>query len=157
MFVQALHFFVDCQQKGWVDALPRVRFTIMNTKNEPTGFTLFELRMGRNLWLIPSLVPRMANTDKDTNAQEIIQRFELGCNEARDALISVKTKQAHYANQHRQPENNYADGDYVMLSTLRRQRNYMQNGDGRTEIHAATLGWKIPSNCCTPRVLNVSH
>ena len=87
----------------------------MNTKNEPTGFTPFELRMERNPGLIPYLFPRMANTDKDTNAQEIIQPFELGCSEVQDALISVKTKQARYANQHRQPENSYADGDYVML------------------------------------------
>ena len=33
---------------------------------------------------------------------------------------------------HRRPEDAFQKGDYVMLSTMHRCRNYMQRGDGRT-------------------------
>lgn len=131
--VQALRFFVDRQQKGWVNVLPRVHFTIMNTHNESTGFSPFQLRMGRNPRIIPPLVP--ASDSKNAEhimACEIIQCLELDCNEARDALISAKVKQAHYANKSRLPEDTYKVGDFVMLSTLHCRREYMQRNDGRT-------------------------
>lgn len=40
---QAIRYHVDRQQKGWVKALPRVRFGIMNTVNRSTGFSGFQL------------------------------------------------------------------------------------------------------------------
>jgi transposase InsO family protein len=44
---QALRYFVDRHQTGWVAALPRVRFNIMATKNASTGYTPFHLHLGR--------------------------------------------------------------------------------------------------------------
>jgi hypothetical protein len=40
---QALRYHVDRHQKGWVKALPLVRFNIMNTVNSSTGFSPFQL------------------------------------------------------------------------------------------------------------------
>jgi hypothetical protein len=36
--VQALHFHVDRNQSGWAQALPQVRFNLMNTVNVSTGY-----------------------------------------------------------------------------------------------------------------------
>lgn len=130
--IQALRYFVDRQQKGWVDALPRVRFAIMNTKNESTNFSPFELRMGRSPRIIPPIVPNPHPSTEQASAFEIIQKLDLDCTEARDALIYAKVNQAHFANQHRSPEEVYQVGDFVMLSTRNRRRDYMQQGDGRT-------------------------
>ena len=40
--IQAIHFHVERNQKGWVQALPRVQFNIMNTVNKSTGFSPFQ-------------------------------------------------------------------------------------------------------------------
>ena len=44
--IQCLHFRVERDQKGWVKALLKVRFDIMNTINKSTGFSPFQLRFG---------------------------------------------------------------------------------------------------------------
>ena len=43
---QCLHFHVQRNQKGWVRALPRVCFHIMNSVNASTGFLPFQLHIG---------------------------------------------------------------------------------------------------------------
>jgi hypothetical protein len=53
---QSLRYHVVRKQKGWVRALPCVRFEMMNTLNASTGFSGFELRMGRSPRLIPSSI-----------------------------------------------------------------------------------------------------
>ena len=45
---QILRFHVDRNQTGWLRSLPRVRFAIMNTVNKSTGYSPFQLRMGRS-------------------------------------------------------------------------------------------------------------
>lgn len=44
---QILHFHVNRNQTGWLRSLPRVRFAIMNTVNKSTGYSPFQLCMGR--------------------------------------------------------------------------------------------------------------
>ncbi len=46
--IQCICFMVDCDQQGWVNALPKVRFNIMSTLNASTGFTPFQLRFGKS-------------------------------------------------------------------------------------------------------------
>jgi hypothetical protein len=53
---QALCFHVARNQTGWVRALPRVCFDMMNTVNVSTGFSGFQLRMGRSPRVIPPLI-----------------------------------------------------------------------------------------------------
>jgi hypothetical protein len=45
---QSLRYYVDRNHKGWVRALPRVHFHIMNTMNASTGFSPFQLHLGRS-------------------------------------------------------------------------------------------------------------
>jgi len=46
---QCLRYHVTWNQKGWVHVLLRVRFAIMNTVNKSTGFSPFQLHLGRSL------------------------------------------------------------------------------------------------------------
>jgi len=50
---QCLHYHVQRNQKGWVAALPLIRFQIMNSVNGSTGYSGFQLLMGRSPRLIP--------------------------------------------------------------------------------------------------------
>src|SRR5271168_3994314 len=54
---QSLRFHVERNQKGWVRALPQVRFHIMSSINRSTGFSPFHLRFGRSPRIIPPLIP----------------------------------------------------------------------------------------------------
>ena len=45
---QCLRFHVERNQKGWVRAIPRIRFHIMATINKSTGYSPFHLRFGRS-------------------------------------------------------------------------------------------------------------
>jgi hypothetical protein len=40
---QCICYHVRCNQKGWVRALPRIRFDIMNSVNASTGFLNFQI------------------------------------------------------------------------------------------------------------------
>jgi hypothetical protein len=46
--IQCIHFAVEHDQLGWVKALPKIRFDIMNTINCSIGFTPFQLHFGRS-------------------------------------------------------------------------------------------------------------
>ena len=77
---QCLRFHVERNQKGWVRALPRVRFDIMNTVNASTGLTHFEMHIGRHPRRIPPLVPdslpsSLAGTAEAFSAQKHLQTF----------------------------------------------------------------------------------
>jgi hypothetical protein len=70
---QALRYHVEQNQLGWVRALPRIRFDLMNTVNKSTGFTPFQLRMGRSPRIIPPLVPAKSSaTVTDIDAWHVI-------------------------------------------------------------------------------------
>jgi hypothetical protein len=57
MLNQAVRYHVRRNQKGWVRALPLIRFNMMNMINAFTGMSGFQLRMGRQPRMIPPLVP----------------------------------------------------------------------------------------------------
>ncbi|PBK68393.1 hypothetical protein ARMSODRAFT_887842 [Armillaria solidipes] len=62
----------------------------MNTVNASTGFSGFQLCMGRSPRLIPPLVPDMlapATTKKDFSAAQIIKRILTDTDIAKDNLI----------------------------------------------------------------------
>ena len=70
---QALHYHIERNQMGWVCALPKIHFDIMNTVNKSTGFTPFQLRMGRSLRIIPPLVPaKLSATVTDIDVWHVI-------------------------------------------------------------------------------------
>jgi hypothetical protein len=129
---QALRYYVERSQKGWVKALPKVRFDFMNTVNASTGFSPFQLHLGRSPRLLPPLVPlaRVSGTE-DCTAHAFLERLHMDMLEARDTLLASKVSQAASKNIHRSAEPSYQVGDLVWLSTKHRRREYMQKGDGR--------------------------
>lgn len=55
--VQALRYFVDHKQKGWVKALPLVTFNIRNSLNASSGFSMFKLKTEHCPRVMPPLEP----------------------------------------------------------------------------------------------------
>jgi len=100
---QSLRYHVDRNQKGWVKALPRIRFAIMNTVNASTGFSPFQLLMGRSPRLIPPLapsetknIPHMLPETKPVTA--LIESIAFDVMQAQDNLLAAKVAQSEFAN-----------------------------------------------------------
>ena len=70
---QMLRYHVECNQLGWVRALPLVRFNIMNTINKSTGFSPFQLRMGHS----PRVIPPLIEQENHDTAPEAERTYEL--------------------------------------------------------------------------------
>jgi hypothetical protein len=128
---QCLRFHVRRNQKGWVRALPRVRFDIMNSVNASTGYSPFFLKTGRSPRLLPPLISTEPCDGDATEALKVIKRLESDLLEAKDNLAQAKVAQAFYANRSRGPEPTYQVGDKVKLSTLHRRSNYKKKGEHR--------------------------
>jgi hypothetical protein len=98
---QCIRFHVQCNQKGWVRALPIIRFQIMNSVNASTGFSGFQIRMGRSPRIIPPLI--QGTTAEDSSemaaARSIVIQIENDVAEAKDALLGAKVMQAFFANK----------------------------------------------------------
>ena len=127
---QSLRYHVERNQLGWVRALPRIRFDMMNTVNKSTGFTPFQLRMGRSPRVIPPLVPaKSSSTVADIDAWHVIRKLETDVLEAQDNLLKAKLSQAVNANKHRTMSFPFTVGSRVRLSTLHRRREYKAKGE----------------------------
>jgi hypothetical protein len=127
---QCLRFHVERNQTGWRRALPRVRFDIMNTVNSSTGFSPFQLRMGRSPRIIPPLV-RSGEEVEDIRAEEVIKRLEEDVKEAQDNMLRAKISQALAANISRSDKFPFQVGEKALLSTLNRRREYKSKGQKR--------------------------
>ncbi|GBE85259.1 Transposon Ty3-G Gag-Pol polyprotein [Sparassis crispa] len=104
----------------------------MNTVNNSTGFSPFQLKTGHSPRLVPpfSQVSLADDTlDEATRAAELFTCLDTDIMEARDNLFLTKVNQAALANRSRSEEISYAVGDKVMLSTFHRHHDYMQRGD----------------------------
>jgi hypothetical protein len=141
--IQALRFHVERNQRGWVKALPRVRFHIMNTLNSSTGFSPFVLKTGHSPRLLPPFV-KIPSTTADEGiddatarnlAADFINTIQSLTLAVKDNLLASKITQAHFANRVTNRDCNkeldYRVGEQVLLATAHRQREYMQNKDGR--------------------------
>lgn len=128
--IQCLRFHVERNQKGWVRALPKIRFDIMNTINSSTGFSPFQLKTGHSPRIIPPIVT-VANSREDQEAISVLERLQTDILEAKDNLTCAKISQAHQANKTRNPDLHFAVGDMVLLTTVHRRKEYMQAKDGR--------------------------
>jgi hypothetical protein len=131
--IQSLRYHVRRNQKGWVRALPKIHFDIMNSVNASTGFSPFQLRMGRSPRIIPPLVPSnlTANSKDQIDARRVISQLELDMQEAKDNLIRAKTMQAFFANVDCSPDDVFHVGDQVMLATLHRRQEYKNKDEKR--------------------------
>lgn len=133
-FIQALRYHIMRNQSGWLRALPCVRFDLLNTVNASTGFSPFQLRMGRSPRIVPPLVEDVSAappSPEDVRANALYRQLKLDCAEAKDNLILAKVSQAIQADKHRGPEHRYSKGDFVMLKTLHRRHEYMSKGNNR--------------------------
>jgi len=131
---QALWYHVNWNQKGWVKALPLNHFNMMNTVNASTGFSPFQLCMGRSLWLIPPLTSTHLQCDlpddMDYNAVSLIETLTLNTMQAQDNLLTTKVAQAEFTNHHRSDELVFTVGYHVLLSTKHWCQEYMQTNSG---------------------------
>ena len=128
--IQCIRFAVERDQKGWVQALPTVRFNLMNTINASTGFTPFQLRFGRPARILPPIVPPDEDRTEPT-ASELIKQMQPIQMEAQDNLLTAKVRQAHQENAHRQLSFPFQIGDRVVLSTAHRRRLYKSGNELR--------------------------
>jgi hypothetical protein len=131
---QCLCYYVQCNQKGWVHALPKIHFDIMNTVNQSTGIASFILHLGCLPCIIPPLIPTSLLDEpmpEDERARDLIEALELITVEAQDSLLMSKISQMHAANTHRSPEEPLVIGHLVMLSTLHCHREYATKGNKR--------------------------
>ena len=129
--IQCIRFAVERNQKGWVRALPKVRFDIMNTVNASTGFTPFQLRFGKSARILPPLMALDGDGEQNMSAREIIEQMQPLQLEAKDNLLTAKIRQAQQENQHRNTTFPFKTGDRVVLSTAHRRREYKSNDETR--------------------------
>lgn len=72
--VQCIQYHVDHIQTGWVKALPRIHFGIMNTVNASTGFSPFQLKSGFSPHvLLPLYPPPPTDTLAEDLALHVLQ------------------------------------------------------------------------------------
>jgi hypothetical protein len=121
---QCVRFYVDRSQHGWKHVLPRIRFNLMNTINSSTGFSPFQLHMGRSPCIIPPLVPSAVNDIEDIRALDVIKKLKADVAEAKVNLAAAKISQCLQANNNHTDNFSLKIGDRVLLSTLHRQNDY---------------------------------
>lgn len=130
---QMLRYHVARNQTGWVHALPRIRFQLMNTVNKSTGYTPFQLRFGKTPRILPPLSPPLPSTSKDAiSAREVIEQIQADVATAKDNLALAKITQSIQANRRRAPVFPYKVGDWVLLNTINRRPEYKDGQEART-------------------------
>lgn len=105
----------------------------MNTVNSSTGFTPFQLRLGRSPRIIPPLIQTSSYPPTSTKltAQLVIDRLEHDIWEAKDNMVKAKNSQAQQANKSRLHGFPFEIGQRVHLSTLHRRREYKSKNEKR--------------------------
>ena len=91
LIVQSLRYYVQQNQKGWVKALPKVCFKLMNMIKASSGLSLFQLRMSCSPRLIPPIVPtklgELENKAEGIQAVHMLTRIADNIAEAQDNLL----------------------------------------------------------------------
>lgn len=117
---------------GWSRVLPRIRFHMMNMVNTSTGFTPFQLRMGRSPHLIPPLIPLPRNSShEDISAHDVIKQLQNDVLEVQDNLLWAKISQSVEANKHCSLIFPFTVGSCIRLTTLHRRNEYKVKGEKR--------------------------
>ena len=123
--IQCVRFAIERDQGGWAQALPKVRFDIMNTLNVSTGYSPFQLRFGKSPRILPPIVSTASNDSPvTTTAEAMIQKMLPIELEAHDNLLSAKISQAHFQNKHRNNSFPFKIRERVVLSTANRRAEY---------------------------------
>ena len=100
--IQSLRYHVARNQRGWVRALPRARLALMSAPNAFTGFSRFQLHIGRQPRILPALfnsdIPA-ADAPESQRAAEVIRQIDTDVIEAQDNLAAAKLAQMCAANR----------------------------------------------------------
>lgn len=128
-----LRFHVERNQTGWVRALPRICFQIMNTINKSTKYTPFQLRFGKTPRILPPLPTAYPSTSREASSTcEIIDRIQIDVADAKDNLLLAKISQSAQANKYRTDSFPYKVGDWAWIDTDNRRRKLVNVAKGRT-------------------------
>jgi len=140
---QLLRFHVERNQTGWLRALPRVRFHMMNTVNKSTGYSPFQLKYGRSPRILPPLVDAPPKPSRENiSARAVIARVTQDMADARDNLTVAKIAQAYQKNKDRRDDDDFKVGDWVMLSTEQTERTQIKGQKTHSKIYA-TFRWTL--------------
>ena len=150
--IQCIHFAVEQDQIGWVKALPKIRFDIMNTVNRSTGFTPFQLRFGRSPRILPPLLKSTQLTPTDKLATDLLKRMQSMVSEAQDNLITAKITQAFHSNKTRELAFPFKVSDRVVLSTLHRRHEIKAGDPNRSQNSCLDSTALSPSKISTKNI-----
>jgi len=105
----------------------------MNTVNTLTGYSSFQLCLGLSPRLIPPLVPPQNEDNAEPpDISLILEQLHNNISNAQDSLTTTKIYQAHYANAHHRVEENFQEGDFVMLNTKNCHHKYKAKNQKRS-------------------------
>lgn len=106
----------------------------MNMVNSSTGYSGFQLWMGRLPHLMPPVVSEalpedLVATSEADSAKAVIETIHLNEIEAQDNLLMAKVHQVHFANEKCGPDDVFVVGELVMLSTLHHRNQYKKKNE----------------------------
>ena len=111
---QILRSMVKPDQSDWEDHIALAEFAINSSVSASTGFAPFELTYGYMPTMLGNIqVAGEAAPGVRAFGQAALRNLAL----AHDAILEHRALQTHYANQTRRPENPFAEGDMVYIST----------------------------------------
>jgi transposase InsO family protein len=125
--IQILRGLTSRNQKDWVSHLPAVEFAMNVAVNDATGKTPFEMVLG----FTPSLAPPTITASAVPAVEELLADREATLQEARDAMVETKVRQAQQANAHRGEEPEWKVGDLVMIDSRDRRLRYKSRSGTR--------------------------
>lgn len=130
MVILCLRYHVERNQTGWVKALPKVHFDIMNMVNVSMQVSPFILKTGRSPRVLLPLVANMdegpaQEEDEEKQAQELIERINGEVDRVKDCLLAAKITQVHHANKDRGSDPELMVGEKVMMKTAHCRCEYM--------------------------------
>jgi hypothetical protein len=110
---QILRAMIRPDQTDWVDHLPLAEFALKSCTSDTTGFSPFELNYG----FTPRTMSLMTSPTMPEGVKIFADNARSNLEQAHDAIISARVRQAHYANKRRSNHPLYSVGQMVYLST----------------------------------------
>jgi hypothetical protein len=110
---QILRTMIQPDQTDWALKLLLVEFALNSCKSETMQFSPFELNYG----FVPTSLSNFMLTGSAVGVQHFAEHAHSCLEDAHDAIIATRVKQAHYANQGRSDHKEFKVDDLVYLST----------------------------------------
>lgn len=104
----------------------------MNTINKSTGFSPFQPHLGHSPHILPPLIPTSPSSNNELSAETLLECMHTDMCEARNNLMAAKISQAVQANKYCAADPVFKVGDFVMLNTANRHREFREKADGHS-------------------------